>query len=228
VQIEMGELLIDVTFKRMKSMHIVIRPPDGQVRVSAPLHVSLSRVRDFVASRLVWILQARERCQQNQPKHEYVSFETHPVWGESHSLLVIARDRAPAVELGASQIKLFVRRGAPKKSRQKTLEQWYARLTREEIGHLLKKWEPILNVSVAKVCVQQMKTRWGTCRPSTRVIRLNSDLAKRPKKFLDYVVLHELVHFFELSHGPRFQALMSKYLPEWRTLRAELKGRISR
>ena len=87
---------------------------------------------------------------------------------------------------------------------------------------LIAKWEPILGVQVQKFFVQQMKTKWGSCNPRARTIRLNTELAKKPKDCLDYIVLHEMVHLIEPAHGERFIALMDGFMPKWQFVRQKL------
>jgi len=79
-----------------------------------------------------------------------------------------------------------------------------------------------MGVTIERLYVQQMKTKWGSCNPRARAIRLNTELAKKPKHCLEYVLLHELVHFFEPHHGQRFVSLMDKFMPQWRHRRDEL------
>ena len=67
-----------------------------------------------------------------------------------------------------------------------------------------------------------MKTRWGSCNPVTRSIRLNTDLAKKPLGCLEYILVHELVHLLEPTHNARFVALMDGFLPGWTHRRDEL------
>jgi predicted metal-dependent hydrolase len=70
--------------------------------------------------------------------------------------------------------------------------------------------------------VQRMKTKWGSCNGGRRSIRLNTDLAKKPRECLEYIVVHEMVHILEPTHGPRFVALMDRLMPQWRSCREEL------
>jgi predicted metal-dependent hydrolase len=60
-----------------------------------------------------------------------------------------------------------------------------------------------------------MKTKWGSCSPTTRSIRLNTDLAKKPSECLEYIVVHEVVHLLEPTHNARFLALMDQFMPAW-------------
>jgi type I restriction enzyme M protein len=87
---------------------------------------------------------------------------------------------------------------------------------------ILAKWERLIGVKVEKVFVQHMKTRWGSCSPSTGHIRLNTELAKKPPECLEYIVVHEMVHLLEPTHNPRFIALMDSFMPQWKSYRDEL------
>jgi predicted metal-dependent hydrolase len=67
-----------------------------------------------------------------------------------------------------------------------------------------------------------MKTKWGSCNPRRASIRLNTDLAKKPRECLEYILVHEMAHLLEPSHNARFVALLDRYLPNWKLLRDEL------
>lgn len=87
---------------------------------------------------------------------------------------------------------------------------------------LVEKWQAVMGVKAKRIQFRKMKTRWGSCNPYTQNIRLNTELMKMPGHCLEYVVVHELVHLLEASHNRRFQTLMDKYLPGWRSHRSEL------
>ena len=102
------------------------------------------------------------------------------------------------------------------------MEEWYRRQLKKAVPTLIAKWEPIMGVGVERIYVQRMKTRWGSCNHEARSIRLNSDLAKKPSEFLEYIVVHEMVHLLEPSHNERFYKLMDRFLPNWRNYRSQL------
>jgi predicted metal-dependent hydrolase len=102
---------------------------------------------------------------------------------------------------------------------------WYRQLLKTAVPPLIEAWEPGLKVTVSGFYVQQMKTKWGSCNPTARTIRLNTELAKKPKECLEYIVVHEIVHLLEPKHGPRFLALMDRFMPTWRDGR-ELLNRL--
>ena len=70
--------------------------------------------------------------------------------------------------------------------------------------------------------LQRMKTKWGSCNHRARNIRLNTELVKKPKDLLEYVVVHEMLHLIAPTHSEQFLTLMSKHYPAWREARAEL------
>ena len=87
---------------------------------------------------------------------------------------------------------------------------------------LIKKWGPMLEVKVADYFLQRMKTKWGSCNHEARHIRLNTELVKKPKDLLEYVIVHEMVHLLEPTHSDRFVAILGEQYPAWREARAEL------
>ena len=87
---------------------------------------------------------------------------------------------------------------------------------------LIAKWEPLMGVMVERVFVQRMKTRWGSCNPTARNLRLNTDLAKKPRECLEYIVVHEMVHLLEPTHNARFVALIDRFMPKWEFYREQL------
>lgn len=227
-QIELGAMTATLTRKPIKNIYLRVEPSAGEVRISAPRRMSLAQIRAFALSRLAWIEreQARLRAEQRLTPRDYVSGESLHVWGRPHRLELIHANRAPSVELtpGApGAMLLTVRPGTCAAKRQAVVEDWLREQMRRAAGPLIARWEPQLGVEVQWLHVQRMKTRWGTCNPASRTIRLNSELARRAPEYLEYVVVHELVHLLEPGHGERFKALMDGLLPGWRERRAGLR-----
>ena len=92
----------------------------------------------------------------------------------------------------------------------------------DAVPDLIRRWEPKLDVEVAGYFLQRMKTKWGSCNHEARKIRLNTELVKKPKDLLEYVVVHEMLHLIAPTHSEQFLTLMSKHYPAWREARAEL------
>lgn len=88
---------------------------------------------------------------------------------------------------------------------------------------LVEKWEDILKVKSNKLVYRNMKSRWGSCQPSTGRICLNTRLALYPPECLEYVVVHELCHLLVRGHGKEFHELMTAVMPDWKSRRAKLR-----
>lgn len=225
-QIALGDIAVEVVFKDIKNIHLSVYPPDGAVRVSAPLRMQLDTIRVFAISRLAWIKQqqARLRAQQRETPREYIDRESHYVWGKRYLLKVVEAEAAPTIELKHSRIILRVRPGTDDAARQAIVAHWYREQIRANVPALIAQWETALGVKVARIFVQKMKTKWGSCNPAARSIWLNTDLAKKPLQCLEYIVLHELAHLLERHHNERFTGLMNRHMPNWPQRRQLLNG----
>jgi predicted metal-dependent hydrolase len=223
-QIKLGDIAVEVVQKDIKNLHLSVYPPARRVRISAPLRMNLDTIRVFAVSRLGWIRkeQKKLREQERETPREYLDLESHYVWGKRYLLMVVEGDEAPAVELSYSRMRLRVLPGADEEKKQATMEEWYREQLRRAVPALTAKWEPHVGVKVEKFFVQKMKTKWGSCNPISKSIRLNTDLAKKPPECLEYIIVHEMVHLLEPTHNDRFLTLMDQFMPGWRFCRAEL------
>ncbi len=222
--IRLGEVELEVSHKDIQNLHLSVYPPDGRVRVSAPRHVSLDAIRVFAISRLGWIKQEQRKLreQERETPREYLDRESHYVWGERFLLELVERTAAPRVEFGHRRLVLQVRPGSDEQKKREVLARWYRQQIRLALPELTRRWEPRLGVEVARFFVQHMKTKWGGCTPATRAVRLNTELAKKPRECLEYILVHEMVHLIEPTHNERFLQLMDFHLPAWRERREVL------
>lgn len=222
--IDLGDIRIEVQRKNNKHAHLYVYPPEGRVHISAPMHMGLDALRAFAISRLSWIKaqQRHMRAQPRETQREYLDRESHQVWGKRYLLEVIEANATPMVELKHSSLVLQVRPGSDEARREALLESWYRDQLRSKLPVLLGKWQPLMGVQVGRIVVQRMKTRWGGCNPTTGIVRLNTDLAKKPPQCLEYILVHELVHLIEPTHNARFIGLMNKLMPHWQQIKDEL------
>lgn len=224
-RITVGGLTVDVVRKDIKNLHLGVYPPNGRVRVAAPLVVSDEAVRLAVIGKLGWIRrqQARFEAQPRQSPREMISGESHYFWGQRYRLRVIAYTGPPRIRCSSADfLELFVRAETTAAQRRRVLEDWYREQLRGRIPALLAQWQPVLGAAAAEWGIKKMKTRWGSCNIRARRVWFNLELAKKPARCLEYVVVHELVHLLERNHNARFKALMDQYLPTWRLSRDEL------
>ena len=224
-QIKLGDIAVDVVLKDIKNVHLSVHPPGGRVRIAAPKHMNLDTIRVFAVSKLAWIQkqQKKLREQERETFREYLDRESHYVWGNRYLLRIVEKWMAlRTVELKAKKMILRIRPGSSTEARGVTIAKWYREQLKAAVPDLLAKWEPIIGVNVERVFVQKMKTKWGSCNPERRSIRLNTDLAKKPAYYLEYILVHELTHLIEKTHNSRFTALMDQFMPQWREYREML------
>jgi predicted metal-dependent hydrolase len=148
--------------------------------------------------------------------------ESHYVWGRRYLMAVIEADQRPSVELSHSRMVLRVRPGTDAAKRQAILEEWQREQLRKAVPSLIEKWERLLGVTVRRFFVQRMKTKWGSCNHRAGSIRLNTDLARKPRECLEYIVVHEMAHLLEPTHNARFTTLMDRFMPKWQSHRDAL------
>ncbi len=223
-RLRLGDIAVDVVLKDIKNVHLSVHPPTGRVRISAPLRMNLDTIRVFAISKLDWIRQQQRklRGQERETPREYLDRESHYVWGKRYLLSVVQRDLAPSLALKHSRMILTVRAGTDAAAKEAIVAQWYREQIRAAASDLIAKWESLLGVSVSRVFVQQMKTKWGSCNPRPRTIRINTELAKKPTECLEYIVVHEMLHLLEPTHNAHFVALMDQFMPKWQFFRQRL------
>lgn len=222
--IQLGDLTIDVTRKDIKNVHLSVHPPDGRVSLSAPLNTRLEVVRAYAISKLPWIRLQQDKLskQSRETPREFVKRESHYLWGRRYLLNVVLVDVKPFVTLDHKRINLHVRPNTNKAKRAEIMYEWQKLMLREYIKILIAKWEPILGVKVSDYFIQRMKTKWGSCNHRSSNIRLNTELIKKPKDLVEYVVVHELIHLIVPTHSEKFMMLMNQHYPNWREARIEL------
>ena len=222
--IQLGEIAIAVTRKDIKHVHLSVHPPSGRVTLVAPKETRPEVARAFVVSKLGWIRdqQTRLRGQARETPRQFVERESHYLWGRRYLLSVSAAEAKPSISLSHRTIALTVRPGSSLAKREAVMQEWHRSLLHQAVPELIRTWEPRLGVEVANYFLQRMKTKWGGSNPRARSIRLNTELVKKPKDLLEYVVVHEMLHLLEPTHSERFIALLSKHYSSWREARAEL------
>jgi predicted metal-dependent hydrolase len=220
----LDDIVVDVVLKDIKNVHLSVYPPEGRVRISAPQRMGMETIRVFAISRLGWIRrqQKKLREQERETHREYVDRESHYVWGRRYLLAVSERDEPPSIELKHSRMLLQVRPHTAEDKKRALVEEWYREQLKQAVPPLLARWQTDLGVSVERFFVQRMKTKWGSCNPTARTIRLNTELAKKPVECLEYVLVHELVHLLVPTHNARFVELMDRFMPSWQVHRQAL------
>lgn len=222
--IQLGELSVEIFRKDIKNIHLSVHPPLGRVRIAAPRRISEDTLRVFAISKLSWIKRQRTRlkAQEREAPREFLERESHYLWGRRRLLAIRFDETKPSVSATHGKLLMKVRPGTSAEARARILHEWHKSLLHEAARPLILKWERRMNVTVNAYFIQRMRTKWGSCNHHAGHIRLNTELVKKPKRHLEYVIVHELAHMLEPSHGEKFVAILDRHFPLWREAREEL------
>lgn len=216
--ITVSGIRVQIDRKDIKNLHLGVYPPDGRVRVAAPLLVTNDAVRLAVIDKLGWIRRQQNRLteQPRQSVREMVNGESHYFLGRRYRLRVHEQTGRQHVAIrGLSNLDLFVNPGRTAQQREAVLARWYRQQLNTLIPPLLEQWQAKLGVQVKVWGVKRMKTKWGSCNPATGRVWFNLELAKKPVQCLEYIVVHELIHLLVRRHNEHFMTLMNNQLPKW-------------
>lgn len=223
----LGDIPVDVVKKNVKNINLSVHIPTGRVRVSAPLRMSAKTIRTFAVSKLAWIERQQQKSRHfvHESPPKYLNNEHHYAWGNCYRLEVVEHDSLSGINIDQDRMILRVKRAADANKKKSVVERWYREQLNGALPPLIAGREKQMNVQVERFMVRKMKTRWGSCTPGKRSIRLSLELAKRRPECLEYVVVHELTHLLEPSHNARFVSFMDEFMPDWRVYRDELNCR---
>lgn len=218
---------VQIARKAIKNLHLGVYPPNGRIRVAAPLAMSDDAVRLAIVSRLAWIKRQRVRfeAQPRQSARDYVSGESHYFLGRRYRLNLIEHAGPARVAFRNSKtLDLYVREGSDLTARERVFLRWYRRELRALASPLIQQWAQSMQLPVPQWGIKRMKTKWGAANAEALRIWINLELIKKPPQCLEYVIVHELAHFLERHHSNGFVALMDSLLPQWRLHREELNA----
>lgn len=217
-ELVIGGLRVEIIRKKsLKNLYIRVNPPEGSVTVSTPAELPNEDIKLFVLKKLPEITKIRDRmlAQERQSKREYVSGESHYLWGKPYRLQVVYEGTQYKIVKRPTKIIMTVPEGTDVKARERLFTEWYRQELKRVLESVIIGCEKKTGIYADEFRIKNMKTRWGTCNNEKRRIWINLQLAKKPMECLEYVVIHELVHLLEKNHTHRFQALVEEYCPTW-------------
>ena len=219
-----GGFDVEVTKKDIKNIHLTVHPPTGVVKVSAPIDIDTKVVKAFTLTKLEWIKRHHRRLvnQARESQRELLNRESINIWGKRYLIRIDSFNGGDCVELKGKNLILRVRENANTQTKMELLETWYRDELRMKANKIISQWEGKFGESVQKLYIQRMKTKWGSCSPTKKSIRLNTELIHKDKEALEYVIVHELIHFIESRHNDKFYKLLDNVLPKWKSIRQKL------
>lgn len=223
-----GGIEVEIVRKTIKNLHIGCYPPEGHVRVAAPHGVSHDAIRLAVLTRMQWIKRKKSQFlkQERQAERRFVSGETHFLFGRSLRLDVQRWDKKihRISQQGSDRLLMRVPTGSTTDQLQRRMDSWLKEKLRAYAAPRVTFWANRLERSPVKWGIRPMKTKWGSCNSNKKIVWLNTELAKKPERMIDYIILHELAHLVSPRHDSRFTNILDRELPRWGEIRNELNA----
>lgn len=215
---------VEILYKSIRHIYFRIYPGKKRVKITAPRGIPSSDLEAAVHAKSPWLLKKiKEPVPVGGPGNPLTAGDNCGFKGQVFPLIFTERSAPPRVEFYPEKgIVIQTRPGATREKKADVLSGWLRQSLKQEIRILLDRWEPVMGVHAADFGVKKMKTRWGSCNTRARRIWINLALIRLSPGLLEYVLVHELAHLIEPSHNPGFYLLMDRFLPGWKTRRAEL------
>lgn len=230
--LDLDGVTVAVTRRSVRRATLRVHAEDGRVTLSAPLRTPTRDLERFVREHLDWVVSERERALEEARREAALrppprGLDGEVWWWSGRPWRLESQEHAGrprVVPMADRRLVLHVAAGATEADRLAVLDRWQRRALRGAALTTMRAWSERIGVEPAFLGIRRMTTRWGSCVPSTGRIWLNLELVARPPSQLELVVVHELVHLITRTHGPRFQRLMDRHLPDWRARQTELDG----
>ncbi|OGV26755.1 MAG: hypothetical protein A3F18_02210 [Legionellales bacterium RIFCSPHIGHO2_12_FULL_37_14] len=222
--IDIDGLEVKLHRKKIKNINLRIKNC-GTVFLSIPYKLALDEAFEFIKNKRLWIdfHLTNLKAEANDKPRLFIPGEFIFFLGKRYELMLHKSYTKNSIKLHQGTINFYLKEDISIAKKQALLNHWYLLKMQKMLPSLLQKWEKIIGVKVYTVHIRNMQTRWGSCTPTKQRISLNIKLMEKPLRCLEYVIVHELVHLIEASHNKHFHALMTKFMPDWKLIKAKLK-----
>ena len=200
--------------KQVKNINMRISSK-GEVVVSANPFVPMDKIDDFVSSKVSWIVKHQKSMQERSQK-SMIDDKHIILFGNS---LKIRKTTVKYNHVSYDKDTLYVQ-CREQADPEKVIRQFLDKLCRDvflDIATLTFRSLSDYHLEFPDVKIRDMKSRWGSCTPAKNSITLNRKLIHYPFEFIEYVVLHEFVHFIQPNHSKAFYNIIENYMPDYKT-----------
>ena len=229
VNCEDGDIPYLLTRKPVKNVNLRIKP-EGIILVSANNSVPIEFIDAFIEKKQRYIFSAlssyeeKKKLFQSVPKR-YVSGESYNLLGKSLRLKVEA-NKEEIVYTDGVYIFLKVKDKDDFRHKENMMSKWLKQYQMTVFEELLQERYLLFEkygVTYPTLKIRNMTSRWGSCQPKKGIITLNSKLIEAPRNCIEYVILHELVHFIHPNHSRHFWDFVAMMMPDWKERKEELE-----
>ena len=209
---------VAVTRKAIKNLHLRIKPPNREILVSAPYAVSDGEILAFLSKHTAWIERHLAFCTQPKAPLSLCDGVELSLFG-SPLILRLVEGRRNLSTFDGTTLTLSDK-GEPKRA----LSRFYREEMTARVEPMLELWSEGIGTPLPSLRLRAMTSRWGSCHVQKKIVTLNLRLALYPTSLVEYVLVHELVHFHHPNHSPAFYAALASHLPDWHDRKRQLEG----
>lgn len=206
--------------KKMKTCRLKVYP-DRKIVLSLPRSVPIEWVESFLAEKSGWIelkLQSFQKTAGYAATIDIKNGYSIKMLGED-MLFILTQCEKEHVYSEGKIIHICCRTPSDQEHIKRLFENWWCKQAKSILKDRVSCWYPIIEkygIEMPKISLRKMKTLWGSCSVARRVVTFNFYLIKARMPYIDYVVLHELIHFLYPNHSKHFYAFLSNYMPDWK------------
>lgn len=230
----------ELEYKKVKNLNLRVRR-DGSIYVSANRYISRQQADAFVVRNAEFILKARarirHRAEQDGEQRKDMPLGKDRTYEDGELLYLYGipyrirhlDGKKDGVEVVGQVLLVTLKDREDPARRKRTVERF---LTEECLKQMQKLSEQVYPVYAScgvmwpKIRVRSMISRWGSCQPKRAVLTFARQLVSAPITCQEYVVVHEFTHFLQADHSPKFHALMTEQMPDWKERKKLLNSRI--
>ncbi len=199
----------------------------GDIVVAAPLRIPLTRIEAIVRHRAGWILRHSSDATHAQGSRHFVSGESLPYLGRAVRMWIReAPVRSVELRFHHWQFDVTVPSGIAPNRRVAAIagafHSWYRERAFAHVQRRAAILSGRLGVAPSGILVRDQRRRWGSCSPQG-VLRFNWRIVMAPPALIDYVVIHELAHLRNRTHGSAYWSAVAAVAPDYRERRRALR-----
>ncbi|MCL2078210.1 MAG: M48 family metallopeptidase [Oscillospiraceae bacterium] len=222
------EISYELVRKNVKNINLRIRS-DCSVYVSANARVADSVIEEFLHKKAAYIVSALDKyaeiAKYAVDKHNYVTGESFHYLGKDLRLVVTQGKNN--VSSDGVYLAMSVADVCDNQQKEKLIAKWYDTQCREIFSDIISDTFPIFQkygVTMPQLTLRNMSSRWGSCQPKRGIITLNKKLIEVPRNAVEYVVMHEFVHFLHPNHSTKFYEMLATLMPDWKARKKLLES----
>lgn len=201
-------LHVEIIRKQNKNIYFRIKE-DLKIYITAPMYISWKELEKILNEKDSDLINMYEKMESKVKENEMF-------WLLGKKYYIEFDDNVLDVRFEDNKVIAF-----SQEALNSFLNREMLRIYNEEIQMIKKCFSTLPDFTLR---TRKMSTRWGVCDTRKKIITLNTELIKKDIDLIDYVIVHELCHFFEANHSKNFWALVAQAFPNYKEARKRLRG----